>query len=242
MRVKKLLALSFGLLFVPAAMAQVAAPPAATAVAPAADPANILDLDLSTGGRVRILLRPDKAPNSVARIKTLARRGFYDNITFHRVIDGFMAQTGDPRGDGSGGSDLPDLAAEFNDLPHLRGTVAMARAQAENSANSQFYIMFLPRMSLDKRYTVIGRVIEGMQYVDMIERGEPPANRSRIVKAQIEGDNGHPPIEAPVPVPPPAAVEPAPAAAPAPTAETPTAPPASAPDGPEAPAETGDPQ
>lgn len=150
------------------------------------DPANVWDLQLSTGGTVRIQLRPDVAPNHVERIKLLTRRGFYDGLLFHRVIDGFMAQGGDPKNDGTGGSSEPDLAAEFNDLPHVRGTVSMARADDPNSANSQFFIMFLPRMQLDRHYTVFGRVIEGMQYVDAIARGEPPANPTRIVHATIE--------------------------------------------------------
>ena len=179
--------------------------------APALEPENTLNLDLSTGGRVVIQLRPDVAPKHVERIKTLARRGFYNGHIFHRVIEGFMAQTGDPTGTGTGGSDLPDVAAEFNRLPHLRGTVAAARAQDVNSANSQFYIMFAPRFSLDENYTVFGRVVSGMQYVDAIERGEPPANPSRIVSASIG-------VEAPAPAP---AAAPAatPAAEPQPTAQ-----------------------
>ncbi len=160
---------------------------------PAADPQNILDLDLSTGGRVEIQLRPDKAPLSVERIKVLTRRGFYNGLTFHRVIEGFMAQTGDPKGTGEGGSDLPDLKAEFNDLPHVRGTVAMARAQSVDSANSQFYIMLSPNLKLDGKYSPVGRVIGGMPYIDKIERGEPPANPSRILRASIAADGVAPP-------------------------------------------------
>jgi peptidylprolyl isomerase len=152
------------------------------------DPANVWDLDLSTGGRVRIQLRNDVAPGHVERIKQLTRQGFYNGLKFHRVIPGFMAQGGDPKGDGTGGSPLPDLKAEFNQLPHLRGTVSMARAQGEDSANSQFYIVLLPRMQLDKKYTVFGRVIEGMQYVDAIAVGEPPENPTTIVRASIEGE------------------------------------------------------
>src|SRR5690606_28601989 len=125
--------------------------------------------NLSNGGEVRLQLRPDKAPNSVERIKVLARRGFYDGLTFHRVIEGFMAQGGDPKGDGSGGSDLPDLKAEFNDLPHVRGTMSMARAQSPDSANSQFFIMLMPNLNLDGNYTAVGRVISGMHYVDAME-------------------------------------------------------------------------
>jgi cyclophilin family peptidyl-prolyl cis-trans isomerase len=135
---------------------------------------------------VRIQLRPDVAPEHVARIKELTNRGFYNGLVFHRVIDGFMAQGGDPKGDGTGGSDLPDLKAEFNFLPHVRGAVAMARSQSEDSANSQFFIMLMPRMQLDHKYTVIGRVIEGMSYVDAIEKGEPPANPTKILTARME--------------------------------------------------------
>ena len=149
---------------------------------------NLLYLDLSNGERVPIRLMPDWAPNHVERIKTLTRQGFYDGVIFHRVIDGFMAQTGDPTGTGQGGSQLPDLAKEFNPMPHVRGTVAMARAQTEDSANSQFYLMFYPRFALDRRYTVFGRVIGNMAAVDAIERGEPPANPTYIVQASIAAD------------------------------------------------------
>ncbi|WP_170005275.1 peptidylprolyl isomerase [Pseudopontixanthobacter vadosimaris] len=155
----------------------------------AADLENILYLDLSNGQRVAIRLMEDWAPNHVARIKTLARQGFYDGNVFHRVIDGFMAQTGDPTGTGQGGSQLPDLEQEFNPMPHLRGTVAMARAQDEDSANSQFFIVFYPRFTLDRKYTNFGRVISGMEAVDAIERGEPPANPTRILQASIAADN-----------------------------------------------------
>ncbi len=164
---------------------------------------NVLDLDLSTGGRVRIQLRPDIAPGHVERVKALARQGFYNGVLFHRVIEGFMAQTGDPKGDGTGGSTLPDLKAEFNTMPHLRGTLSMARAASEDSANSQFFIMLLPRMQLDRKYTVFGRVIEGMQYVDAVARGEPPATPSRIVQASIESDNRPMPTSLNMPVAPP---------------------------------------
>jgi peptidylprolyl isomerase len=150
---------------------------------------NLLLLDLSTGERVPIRLMPDWAPNHVERIKTLARQGFYDGVIFHRVIDGFMAQTGDPTGTGQGGSQLPDLEAEFNPLPHVRGTVSMARAQSEDSANSQFFIMFYPRFALDKRYTNVGRVVGNMAAVDRIERGEPPENPTWVVQASIAADN-----------------------------------------------------
>ena len=173
------------------ALAQAPQPAAATPAQPlpTTDLQNVWLLDLSTGGRVAILLRPDVAPKMVERIKTLTRQHFYDGLVFHRVIDGFMAQGGDPKGDGTGGSQLPDVAAEFNYLPHVRGAVAAARAEAEDSANSQFYIVFQPRLQLDKKYTVFGRVMTGMNYVDAIERGEPPANPSRIVHAYIGGDN-----------------------------------------------------
>ena len=153
------------------------------------DPENILLLDLSTGQRVAIRLMADWAPNHIERIKTLTRQGFYDGVIFHRVIEGFMAQTGDPTGTGTGGSQLPDLAAEFNDMPHVRGTVSMARAQAENSANSQFFIVFYPRFALDRKYTNFGRVIDNMEAVDAIVRGEPPANPTRILQASIAADN-----------------------------------------------------
>ena len=165
------------------------------AVVPA-DPQNIWDLDLSSGGRVRIQLRPDIAPAHVERIKELTRQGFYNGLKFHRVIPGFMAQGGDPKGDGTGGSTQPDLKAEFNPMPHLRGTVSMARAQGEDSANSQFFIVLLPRMQLDKKYTVFGRVIEGMNYVDAIAQGEPPANPTVILQASIDSE-GKPPVVAP---------------------------------------------
>jgi len=197
------------------------------------DKENIWLLDLSTGGRVTILLRPDVAPKMVERIKTLTRRHFYDGLAFHRVIDGFMAQGGDPKGDGTGGSDLPDLPAEFNYLPHVRGAVSAARAEDENSANSQFFIVFQPNMKLDKKYTVFGRVIDGMQYVDETERGEPPAHPSTILHAYIAADNPPPyqppvvaaaPVEAPVSlVAAPPALTPAPKAAPKPAARKPAA-------------------
>jgi peptidylprolyl isomerase len=132
---------------------------------------------------------PQWAPHHVERIKTLTRQGFYDGIKFHRVIDGFMAQTGDPTGTGRGGSPLPDLDAEFNAFPHVRGTVSMARAAADNSANSQFFIVFYPRFSLDRHYTNFGRVIAGMDAVDAITRGEPPANPTYIVQASIAADH-----------------------------------------------------
>jgi len=170
------------------------------------DPENLWYLDLSTGGRVIIWLRPDAAPKTVERIKILTRQHFYDGLPFHRVIEGFMAQGGDPKGDGTGGSTLPDLKAEFNWLPHVRGAVSAARAEKEDSANSQFFIVFDPKLSLDKKYTVFGRVISGMPYVDTITRGEPPANPSRIVHAYIAADN--PPAYVPAPPTPAATLSP----------------------------------
>ena len=150
---------------------------------------NILLLDLSNGERVAIRLVPQWAPQHVERIKELARAGFYNGVIFHRVIDGFMAQTGDPTGTGRGGSELPDLEAEFNMLPHVRGTVSMARAATEDSANSQFFIVFYPRFALDRTYTNFGRVIDNMAAVDAIERGEPPRNPTSILQASIASDN-----------------------------------------------------
>lgn len=168
--------------------------PVAAAPAPVVNEAeNILHLDLSTGGRVSIKLYADIAPAHIDRIKTLTRQGFYNGVVFHRVIDGFMAQTGDPTGTGTGGSQLPDLKAEFNAVPHLRGTVSMARAQSDDSANSQFFICFQPRFALDGKYTAFGRVIAGMQYVDAILRGEPPATPDKILQASIGADNIPPP-------------------------------------------------
>ena len=164
------------------AVASILPPPAVVA-----DPANRLSLQLSTGGTVVIQLRPDIAPQNVARIQTLVRQGFYDGLVFHRVVPGFMAQGGDPQGTGQGGSSLPDLPAEFTTIPHMRGTVAMARADEANSANSQFYIMFARNADLDKIYTVIGRVISGMEAVDKIAPGEPPENPTKIVHASLGG-------------------------------------------------------
>ncbi|MCJ2009930.1 peptidylprolyl isomerase [Methylobacterium sp. WL30] len=139
----------------------------------------------TTKGRVVVALRSDLAPNHVERIKTLAGQGFYDGVPFHRVIDGFMAQTGDPTGTGSGGSDLPDLNAEFNAEPHTRGTCSMARTNFPHSANSQFFICFDDARFLDKQYTVWGKVVEGMDVVDTINKGEPPRSPDKIVKATI---------------------------------------------------------
>jgi cyclophilin family peptidyl-prolyl cis-trans isomerase len=173
---------------------------------------NTLNLDLSTGGRVVIQLRPDKAPENVARIKTLTQQGFYSGLLFHRVIDGFMAQGGDPKGDGTGGSPMPDLKAEFNDLPHVRGEVSMARSQQPNSANSQFFIMLAPNLGLDGNYTAVGRVVSGMQYVDLIEKGEPPANPSKIIRAALGAPfvaRAGAPAAAPEPAPAPSVTPPA---------------------------------
>jgi peptidylprolyl isomerase len=161
------------------------------------DRENVWLLDLSNGERVAIRLMPDWAPSHVERIKTLTRQGFYDGVIFHRVIEGFMAQGGDPTGTGQGGSEFPDLEEEFNPMPHLRGTVSMARAADDNSANSQFFIVFYPRFSLDKRYTNFGRVISNIAGVDAIDRGEPPANPTRILQASIASDNKAVPVPQP---------------------------------------------
>jgi peptidylprolyl isomerase len=144
-----------------------------------------LTLSLSTGGDVVIKLRPDLAPDHVERITTLAGQGFYDGVLFHRVIPGFMAQGGDPTGTGFHGSDLPDLKAEFSDEPHVRGTCSMARAQNPDSANSQFFICFDDARFLDGQYTVWGEVESGMEYVDALPTGEPPANPGKIEKASV---------------------------------------------------------
>lgn len=150
------------------------------------DPENTLLLDLEHG-RVTIELRPDLAPNHVARIKELAREGFYDGIVFHRVIDGFMAQGGDPTGTGMSGSGK-NLDAEFSAEPHVRGICSMARAQDPNSADSQFFIVFDDARFLDNQYTVWGKVIDGMEHVDKIKRGEPVQDPDKIVKMQVAAD------------------------------------------------------
>jgi cyclophilin family peptidyl-prolyl cis-trans isomerase len=175
-----------------------AAPAAARTYAPinynpADDTENVWVLDLSNGQRIKARLMADWAPGHVARIKELTRAGFYDGVVFHRVIEGFMAQGGDPTGTGQGGSELPDLKAEFTPMPHVRGTLSMARAAEEDSANSQFFIVFYPRFSLDKKYTNFGRVIENMEAVDAITRGEPPENPTFIVQASIAADGKAPP-------------------------------------------------
>jgi peptidylprolyl isomerase len=146
---------------------------------------NTLVLSLDSGGDVVIRLRPDLAPQHVARIQELVEEGFYDDVVFHRVIDGFMAQGGDPTGSGMGGSDKPDLPAEFSREPHGRGTCSMARAQNPNSANSQFFICFDDCGFLDGQYTVWGEVTEGMEHVDALPKGEPPRNPGKIVKAAL---------------------------------------------------------
>ena len=156
------------------------------------DPQNTLYLDLKDG-RVTIKLRPDLAPKHVAQIKALVKRGFYNGIVFHRVIDGFMAQTGDPRGNGTGGSSLPNIPAEFTKTPFVRGTLGMARSQSPNSANSQFFICFADARFLDKQYTVWGKVTSGMEFVDKIKRGDPqsgavPAPPDRMIRVQVAAD------------------------------------------------------
>ncbi|WP_430514330.1 peptidylprolyl isomerase [Pannonibacter phragmitetus] len=153
------------------------------------DKENTLYLDLKDG-RVVIRLRPDLAPEHVKRIKKLTRAGFYDGQVFHRVIDGFMAQTGDPTGTGMGGSEEADLAAEFSNAPFKRGTLGMARAASPDSANSQFFIMFADGDWLNGKYTVWGEVVEGMEFVDKIAKGEPPANPDKIIKMTVAADAG----------------------------------------------------
>jgi peptidylprolyl isomerase len=186
---KSLLLLPFGALLIAAKPAPVA--PMPSAIAPAeivADKADHLFLQLSTGGTVEIVLRPDLAPHHVERIQTLVRRGFYNGLIFHRVIHDFMAQGGDPKGTGEGGSDLPDLKAEFTDVPFLRGTLGAARSNSPDSANSQFFIMYSRKQDLDKNYTVFGRVVAGMDAVDAIAAGEPPTQPTTIVRAYL-GDS-----------------------------------------------------
>ncbi|MFL2945493.1 MAG: peptidylprolyl isomerase [Parvibaculales bacterium] len=137
-------------------------------------------------GTVKIALRDDLAPNHVERIKQLVSEKFYDGIIFHRVIDGFMAQTGDPTGTGMGGSDYPDLRAEFSSEPFLRGTLGMARSQHPDSANSQFFICFQDASWLNGQYTVFGEVVEGMEHIDAITRGEPPAEPDQIISLTLD--------------------------------------------------------
>jgi peptidylprolyl isomerase len=162
-----------------------AAPPTLPA---GADPQNTLVLD-TTQGRIIIKLRNDVAPNHAERMKLLAREHFYDNVPFHRVIDGFMAQTGDGQnGNGTGGSSHPDLKAEFSSVPYTRGVVGMARTNDPNSANSQFFIMFADGSFLNGKYTVVGQVVQGMDVVDKLKKGEPPSNPDKIVHAQVAAD------------------------------------------------------
>ena len=161
-----------------------------TATTEAASPANTLYIDLSTGGTIKIEMLPDRAPGHVERIKKLARDGFYDGITFHRVIPGFMAQTGDPDGTGRGGSDEADLTAEFTDYEYKRGTVGMARTANPDSANSQFFICFTDDgcSFLTGQYTVWGQVTEGMEFVDKIAVGEPPSDPDKMLKVYVGSD------------------------------------------------------
>ena len=151
------------------------------------DPENTLIME-TTKGRVVIEMRPDLAPNHVEHIKKLAREHFYDGIVFHRVIDGFMAQTGDPTGTGTGSSKYPDLKQEFNAEPHVRGVTSMARSQNPNSANSQFFIVFDDARFLDRQYTVWGKVIEGMENVDKIKRGEPVRDPDKMITVRVAAD------------------------------------------------------
>src|SRR5689334_453566 len=152
------------------------------------DKDNTLVID-TTKGRIVVKLRPDLAPKHAERIKQLARDGYYNNVPFHRVIDGFMAQTGDGQyGNGTGGSKYPNLPAEFSSTPFTRGVVGMARSQSPNSANSQFFIMFGSTPSLNGQYTVIGKVISGMENVDKIKRGEPVQNPDKIITARVAAD------------------------------------------------------
>lgn len=148
---------------------------------------NTLLLETSKGA-VKIELRPDLAPGHVERIKELAREEFYDGIVFHRVIPGFMAQVGCPKGNGTGGSRKPDIKAEFNAEPHVRGTCSMARTAAPNSANSQFFICFDDASFLNNQYTVWGKVTEGMDVIDQLAKGEPPRNPDKIVSMRVAAD------------------------------------------------------
>ena len=151
------------------------------------DPENTLIME-TTKGRVVIAMRPDLAPKHVAHIKALAREGFYDGIVFHRVIDGFMAQTGCPKGTGTGSSDKPNLKAEFNAEPHVRGVCSMARSSSPDSANSQFFICFDDARFLDKQYTAWGKVIEGMENVDKIKKGEPVRDPDKMISVKVAAD------------------------------------------------------
>ncbi len=159
----------------------------AAAQTPKADPANTLVIELKTG-KVLIRLRPDLAPKHVERVKTLAKKGFYDGIVFHRVIEGFMAQTGDPTGTGTGGSGLGNVAAEFTPTQFERGVIGAARSSSPNSADSQFFIVFKHSPFLNGQYTVWGEVIEGMTHVDQIKRGEPVPNPDKMLKVYLQSD------------------------------------------------------
>ncbi len=174
------------------AAALVLAPLSADAQTPKTDPENTVVIE-TKDGRIVIALRPDLAPGHVERIKTLTKQGFYDGIVFHRVIDGFMAQTGDPTGTGTGGSPLPNLKAEFSNVPFKRGTLGMARAQSNDSANSQFFIMFAEGSFLNGKYTVFGEVVSGMDVVDKIKKGDQAANGvvrgpDKIVRMRMAAD------------------------------------------------------
>jgi peptidylprolyl isomerase len=162
------------------------------------DPENTIVIELNDGP-VTIALLPDIAPLHCARMKELARAGAYDNVAFHRVIDGFMAQTGDVkngnmeadfniRAAGTGGSDLPNVTAEFSGIPHDRGTIGAARSQSPDSANSQFFINFSDNHFLNRQYTVYGRVISGLEHVDKLQRGEPPMNPDRMISVKVAAD------------------------------------------------------
>jgi peptidylprolyl isomerase len=165
-----------------------AAPVSAQTLPAGLDPQNALILD-TTEGRIVIALRNDIAPHHAERMKQLARDGFYDNVPFHRVIAGFMAQTGDgENGNGTGGSKYPDLKAEFSNVPYERGIVGMARTSNPNSANSQFFIMFAEGSFLNGQYTVVGQVVQGMDVVDKLHKGEPPANPDKITHAHVAAD------------------------------------------------------
>jgi cyclophilin family peptidyl-prolyl cis-trans isomerase len=165
-----------------------AAPAIAQKLPAGVDPQNALLID-TKHGRIVIKLRPDLAPKHVARLKQLAREGYYNNVPFHRVIAGFMAQTGDgARGDGTGGSKYPNLAAEFTNTPFKRGVVGMARSNDPNSANSQFFIMYADGSFLNGKYTVVGEVVSGMGAVDKIKKGEPVRDPDRMIKVQVAAD------------------------------------------------------
>ena len=209
---KSLFALPLMALAVVAAKPAPPAAPTVTHTAPAAiaaDPANRLNIELSSGGTVVVQLRPDVAPQHVYRVQSLASQGFYNGLTFHRVIPGFMAQGGDPEGTGTGGSTLPNVPAEFSSLPHMRGVMAMARTMEDlNGGNSQFFLMLSPGMALDKKYSILGRVISGMNFVDGIAPGEPPEAPTKMVRVWIDGPLPAPPAIAVPTITPVAPVEP----------------------------------